>query len=346
MHKPGGGRGVGVAAGSELGPLQTSSSEPAISAESQPPAAAATAPENPRHPTITLATSGDSTVDSPPRAAVSTAPAAAPPVSPAPTPTFFLELPGMNSPEFRGHGDLMETAVMLHRTAEKEKAKLRHLFLFESALIISKYKGKKYNVKGTLPLEKALQVKNFAWEALPSDEQPSKSDGAFAVYDATGKLLHAICETSRENRNAKAKITKAMDNQLAVLRGEKSDATTVDMAAEATSFLLNLQTGATGAGAATTATPAAASPAARTPVVEEDGLYDNLQGAGFDEGDFKSLQLENIDLQGKVVELTADLTLSQQTNTDLIAHATKMQKVIKAQMLEIATLKRTLTMQK
>ena len=82
---------------------------------------------------ITLATSGESTVDASPLAATPAAtPAAAPSASPAPTPTFFLELPGMNSPEFRGHGDLMETAVMLHRTAEKEKAKLRHLFLFES----------------------------------------------------------------------------------------------------------------------------------------------------------------------------------------------------------------------
>jgi len=204
--------------------------------------------------------------------------------------------------------------------------------------VISKYKGKKYNVKGTLPLEKALQVKDFPWEALPSDEQPSKTDGAFAVYDATGKLLHAVCETSRENRDAKKKITKALNIQLAVLRGETSDATTVDMAAEATSFLLNLQPGAAGAGTAPTATLAAASPAAPT-VVEEDGLYDNLRGAGFDEGDYKLLQLENINLQSKVVELTADLTLSQQTNTDLIAHATKMQKVIKAQLLEIAAMK-------
>lgn len=57
-------------------------------------------------------------------------------------PSLLMALPGMNSPDMRGHGDLLETGVMLHRTNPKEKGKLRHLFLFENALIVSKFKGK------------------------------------------------------------------------------------------------------------------------------------------------------------------------------------------------------------
>lgn len=57
-------------------------------------------------------------------------------------PSLLMALPGMNSPDMRGHGELLETGVMLHRTNPKEKGKLRHIFLFENALIVSKFKGK------------------------------------------------------------------------------------------------------------------------------------------------------------------------------------------------------------
>lgn len=51
---------------------------------------------------------------------------------------MFLQLPGMNSPEMQGHGELLETAVMLYRAGDKDKdkGKVRHIFLFETALIV------------------------------------------------------------------------------------------------------------------------------------------------------------------------------------------------------------------
>lgn len=258
----------------------------------------------------------------------------------SPQATFFVELPGMNSPEFRDKGDLMESAVMLHKATEKDKAKERHLFLFEHAMIVSKFKGKKYHVKGVIELNAKVEIKDYEWVTLGSEETTPKEGGAFAFYDSSGKLMHAFCETSKENRNAKQKLMKAVSQRLAILRGDDPDVT-VDMAAEATAFLLNLHPSTGMMKSLDSLQPTKAEVRA---VAEESGVYDNMTGAGFDEDDFKQVQLENIELQLRVEQLMSELSAAQKSNTDMIAHTSRMQTHIRKQMLEIAALQKTVSM--
>eukprot|EP00040_Diaphanoeca_grandis_P043553 m.268412 g.268412 ORF g.268412 m.268412 type:complete len:513 (+) comp78397_c0_seq1:99-1637(+) len=151
-----------------------------------------------------------------------------------------FSLPGMNSAEFQGNGILLETAVMLHRTSEKDKAKLRHMFLFESALVISKLKGKKYNVKSSLKLTDHVHVASCAWVPQLGDECASKQGSAFAFRDPDGKLLHMFCQSSTDSSQSGARVLAAVKERYAAIDKTLTNAGLGNVAESATGFILKM----------------------------------------------------------------------------------------------------------
>ena len=64
--------------------------------------------------------------------------------------------------------------VLFKDITMKEKLKPAFLFLFETALIVSKPKGTAFIFKSTIELGANLQIVDVPWWMLPKDEQDAK----------------------------------------------------------------------------------------------------------------------------------------------------------------------------
>ena len=76
------------------------------------------------------------------------------------------------------YGDLVHVGDVLFKDiTSKEKLKPAFLFLFETALIVSKPKGTAFIFKSTIELGANLQIVDVPWWMLPKDEQDPKVSG-------------------------------------------------------------------------------------------------------------------------------------------------------------------------
>lgn len=249
-----------------------------------------------------------------------------------------FQLSGINETQLSGLGDLLETAVLLHRVEQKgglPKGKIRHIFVFEKAVMVCKFKGRKYGFKHRIDLNAGAEVTDVPWTSLPSDEGQAVLLGDEGIMlravkgDDQIAHLFAAPEKGGSSITIARKVVKALRSRLNDIRAAvPAKKNFAELEREATEFLLSLQPRDGGSSDNT------------VEITEGDGMYDNItiQAKDLENGD-SLITDENRRLRAELSDMRQELAAIQTRATDLYTLSTRQHRMLCAMQLEIAKLR-------